>query len=250
MTPGEADHGSKSTPEPANPGQAPEEDRSVGAYRKLRELIVRGGLAPGSRIVETELAERLGVSRTPVRSALQRLRQEGYVVSVGDGKRFGNAVAPLTREDAEELLYVLGMLEALAARHCAEADEESREELARRLEELNAELAEAAREEPLDRHGILGLDDEFHSTFVDAGAGSRLQTMHEMVRPQKERYLRFYLSGLVDTIETSIREHEKIVEEIRRGDPVAVEEAVKSTWRNGAERLSTVIEQWGEVGSW
>lgn len=224
--------------------------RSAGAYRKLRELIVRGRLAPGSRIVETELAERLGVSRTPVRSALQRLRQEGYVVPAGEGKRSGNAVAPLTAEDAQELLYIMGMLEALAARRCAEADASTRAELVEELEVVNEKLTDAARAEPMDRQAILTLDDRFHAAYVEVGAGSRLRTFHEMVRPQKERYLRFYLSGLVDEVESSIDEHEAIVDGIRDADPVAAEEAVKVTWRNGADRLGAVIERRGEWGSW
>lgn len=228
----------------------PDEDRSLGTYRKLRRLIVQGNLAPGSRLSERELAERLDVSRTPVRSAIQRLRQEGYIVSTGDGKRSENAVAPLTREDARELLYILGTLEGLAASRCAEADEATRRELAELLATVNAKLREAAEQEPTDRKGILTLDERFHATYVEAGAGSRLRTFHEMVRPQKERYLRFYMGGLVNEIETSIREHEVIVDAIRRGDPEAAGEAVEATWKNGAQRLAGVIEQRGESGSW
>lgn len=228
----------------------PEEDRSLGTYRKLRELIVRGGLAPGSRISERELAKRLGVSRTPVRSAIQRLRQEGYIVSAGEGKRSENAVAPLTREDARELLYILGTLEGLAASRCAEADEATRRELAEELATVNEKLRKAARQDPTDRQGILTLDERFHATYVEAGAGSRLRTFHEMVRPQKERYLRFYMGGLVNEIETSIGEHEVIVDAIRRGDPEAAGEAVEATWKNGAKRLAAVIDRRGESGSW
>lgn len=228
----------------------PDEGRSLGTYRKLRELIVRGRLAPGSRIVERELAERLDVSRTPVRSAIQRLRQEGYIVSTGNGKRSENAVAPLTREDARELLYILGTLEGLAASRCAETDEETRRELAEELATVNGKLREAAEQDPPDRQGILTLDERFHATYVEAGAGSRLRSFHEMVRPQKERYLRFYMGGLVNEIETSIGEHEVIVDAIRRGDPEAAGEAVEATWKNGAKRLADVIEQRGEWGSW
>lgn len=245
------DHASDTATEERNgTNDAAGEDRTLETYRKLRELIVRGRLAPGSRIVETEVAERLGVSRTPVRSALQRLRQEGYVVSVGEGKRSGNAVAPLTREDAEELLYIMGMLEAMAARHCAEADAETRARIVDRLQRTNAELAESARAEPMDRDRILELDERFHETYVSAGAGSRLKTLHDMVRPQKERYLRVYLTGLADSIETSLREHEQVVKCIRRGDPEGAEEAVQENWRNGAKRLGSVIERRGEWGSW
>lgn len=235
---------------PVRPDSDPDEDRSLGTYKTLRELIVQGRLAPGSRIVERELADRLDVSRTPVRSAIQRLRQEGYVVSAGNGKRSENAVAPLTREDARELLYILGTLEGLAASRCAEADERTRTALVEKLEQVNGKLREAARREPTDRQAILTLDERFHAAYVEAGAGSRLRTFHEMVRPQKERYLRFYLGGLVDEIETSIGEHEVIVDAIRGGDPEAASEAVEATWKNGAKRLAAVIERRGELGSW
>ena len=53
----------------------PRVDRATQVYRQLRELIVHGRLAPGARIIETEVASRLGVSRTPVRAALQRTRR-------------------------------------------------------------------------------------------------------------------------------------------------------------------------------
>lgn len=244
------DDGAEPMPDVVKEDEPLTEDRSVGAYRKLRELIVRGRLAPGSRLVETELADRLDVSRTPVRSALQRLRQEGYVVAAGDGKRSGSAVAPLTAEDARELLYILGMLEALAARQCAEADVERRRPVSDHLERLNERLTEAARAEPFEPRQILTLDDRFHARYVEAGAGSRLKTLHGTLRPHKERYMRFYMSGIIDQVETSIREHEEIVDGIRRGDPPAAEEAVKVTWRNGAKRLTSVIEKRGELGSW
>ncbi len=55
-------------------------ERPLVVYEQLRHLIVHGHLAPGSRIVESDVAGRLGVSRTPVRGALQRLQQEGYIV--------------------------------------------------------------------------------------------------------------------------------------------------------------------------
>ena len=78
-------------------------DRIARAYQQLRELIVWGRLAPGSRVIESDIAERLGVSRTPVRSALHRLQQEGYIVGVGRGSEQRLTVAPLTQDDARDL---------------------------------------------------------------------------------------------------------------------------------------------------
>ena len=80
-------------------------------YRKLRELIVRGQLAPGTRIVETDVAQRLGVSRTPVRGALQRLQQEGYILDSPSLQQSRPTVAPLTREDARELFSIVAEIE-------------------------------------------------------------------------------------------------------------------------------------------
>ena len=78
---------------------APHGSRPEQVYARLRDLIVQGLLAPGSRIVETEIASRLGVSRTPVREALQRLQQEGYVMGSPGAQQSRLTVAPLTRDE-------------------------------------------------------------------------------------------------------------------------------------------------------
>ena len=100
--------------------------RPQQVYERLRELIIDGRLAPGTRIVETDVAARLGVSRTPVRGALQRLQQEGFVVDSPTLQQTRPTVAPLTSEDARELFLLVGALEGLAAssrrvRHAARA---------------------------------------------------------------------------------------------------------------------------------
>ncbi len=91
------------------PKAAISDDRVSATYRRLRELIVGGRLAAGARLIETELASRLGVSRTPVRAALLRLAQEGYILSPDAGRRARPAVAALTREDAAELFNIIAL---------------------------------------------------------------------------------------------------------------------------------------------
>src|SRR4051812_29285735 len=78
---------------------APHGSRPEQVYARLRDLIVQGLLSPGSRIIETEIAGRLGVSRTPVREALQRLQQEGFVTGNPGAQQSRLTVAPLTRMD-------------------------------------------------------------------------------------------------------------------------------------------------------
>src|SRR6266508_2983116 len=127
-------------------------DRIARAYERLRELIVSGRLAPGSRIIESDIAERLGVSRTPARSALHRLQQEGYITGVARGTEPRLTVAPLTQDDARDLFAIIGAIEALAAQHVAGLERPERGRLVVKLRQLNGALeqaAEAARPDPL-----------------------------------------------------------------------------------------------------
>jgi len=86
-----------------------------------RHLIVFGRLAPGTRIVEVELAGRLGVGSTPVRDALRMMQQAGFVMagSLPGGVKARLVEAPFTREDAEELYGIVGRIENLAASRTA-----------------------------------------------------------------------------------------------------------------------------------
>ncbi|MBI4541080.1 MAG: GntR family transcriptional regulator [Gemmatimonadetes bacterium] len=225
-------------------------DRVVETYTRLRELIVRGRLAPGTRIIETDVADRLGVSRTPVRSALQRLQQEGYIVTSSTGQRARPSVAPLTKEDATELLQIVGEMEALAARWCAELPTGERRDLVRDLRGLNQDLSDEAHSPRPDANRIFDLDDAFHRRYVEGGGGARLLGLHDAIKPQAERYIRVYVSALVDQIHTSVEEHAHIVAGIERGHADEAQRAVQTNWRNAAQRLSQVIDTVGERGSW
>jgi DNA-binding GntR family transcriptional regulator len=232
------------------PVDAPHGSRPEQVYARLRELIVDGLLAPGSRIVETEIATRLGVSRTPVREALQRLLQEGFVIDALGAQQSRLTVAPLTREDVHELLTVVGALEGLAARHAASLTDEAREGLARALRDANRDFHRAARAVPIDHERLYEADERFHRRIVEAGAGPRLQALYEAVKPQAERYIRMYISLLTDDIEASVAEHDAIAAAVVEGRSDDAERAVETNWRHAAERLSRVIEVAGERGAW
>lgn len=220
------------------------------AYDQLRELIVHGRLAPGSRIIESDLAAWLGLSRTPTRSALHRLQQEGYVVALDRTKERRLTVAPLTQSDAMELFQIVGQLEGMAAGATAERPAVERAELVTRLRALNADLASVGRATPADSPQLFDLDNAFHRTYVEAGAGARLLALHDAIKPQAERYARLYVSYLVNEISTSVAEHEVINRCLEAGDPEAARLAVENNWRNAAQRLSRVIGTHGERGSW
>ena len=225
-------------------------DGSSQAYVQLRELIVNGRLAPGGRVIESDLADRLGTSRTPVRSALHRLQGEGYVVARGGGKRTQLTVAPLTREDGRELFWIVGELEALAAHWVALGDGGDRTAVAQSMQRTNQELLAASNADAPDAARLFDLHTRFHQTYVDACGGPRMQAMHAVVKPQAERYRRLYSTALGGHIHASLAEHEAIIRGIADGDAEAAERAVKANWRNAADRLARVIDRVGERGSW
>jgi DNA-binding GntR family transcriptional regulator len=231
-------------------GRIPEANRETLVYEKIRELIVHGRLAPGTRIIETEVASRLAVSRTPVRSALQRLQQEGYINTTGTGRQARPSVAPLTQEDAWELFGVVGGIEGLAGRLAATLEGSRKAELVNQLELVNQQLLSAIRAENLDRNLLFNLDTEFHHAYVAAAAGPRLRVLHDAIKPQAERYVRLYTSALWDEVGTSVQEHKVIIAAITVGDEEATQRAVQENWRNAARRLDRVIDTVGERGSW
>lgn len=229
---------------------APHGSRPDQVYARLRDLIVQGALAPGSRIVETEIAARLGVSRTPVREALQRLQQEGFVMGAPGAQQSRLTVAPLTRDDVHELLDVVGALEGLGARRAAKLDVADRRLLVKELRALNQEFARAGRATPVDHGRLYEADERLHRRIVQAGVGPRLLALHEAVKPQAERYIRMYISLLTGDTRSSVEEHDRIIEAIEEGRASDAQEAVDVNWRHAAERLSRVIEVAGERGSW
>lgn len=217
-------------------------------YQELRGLIVWGHLPPGARIAERAVAERLGLSRTPVRSALHRLQQEGFVSSAGRGQDQRLIVAPLTQDDGREIILIVGHLEGLAAHTAASLPDDRRKQVVARLREINRELAAESKRREFTR--IFDLDQAFHRAYVEDVVGPRLLALHRAIKPQIERYTRLYISVLVDTLPTSVKEHEIIMRAIASGDAEGAQRAVETNWRNAAARLSRVIGQLGERGSW
>ena len=223
--------------------------RPQEVYEQLRALIIDGRLAPGTRLVETDVASRLGVSRTPVRGALQRLQQEGYVVDSPTLQQTRPTVAPLTSEDAHELFLLVGALEGLAAFRAALGAAAERVALATDLTEINDAFRAAAEASRPDHARIFELDERFHRCYMKA-AGPRVRSLHDTVKPQAERYERLYVSMLTSELHTSVAEHRAIVKAIRSGNAPAAQAAVETNWRNAAERLAAVVSAAGERGRW
>jgi DNA-binding GntR family transcriptional regulator len=225
-------------------------DSVTAAFEKLRELIVVGQIAPGSWVVETELAERLGLSRTPIRGALQLLQREGFILEHRGGTKVRLRISPLTKEDAQELYGIANQLEMMAGALTAELSEEARQALCTRLHSLNERLRHIATGKKVEPRFVFELDTQFHREIVLASAGPRLQDLHTMIKPQLERYWRLYAHSLIQDLALSVSEHEKIVAAIASGSAKAAESAIANNWKHGAERIYRQIDQFGERGSW
>jgi DNA-binding GntR family transcriptional regulator len=220
-------------------------------YRELRELIVSGRLAPGTRLVETFAAQRLGVSRTPVRSAFHRLKREGYAVAANqDDERQRLIVAPITADDAADLFHVVGELEGLAGYYAAGIERERRGPFARELEKLNNEMLVESQAEEMDNYRVFQLDAAFHRRYVVEASPPRLLALHDAIKPQADRYARLYVSALTDKLDLSVAEHAVIISAIEAGDRETAQRAIQTNWRNAAHRVSALISEWGGSGGW
>lgn len=223
--------------------------RSAHVYERLRDLIVRGRLAPGARVVEQEVAERMGVGRTPVREALQLLVKEGLLAGSEGGRR-QLTVAPLRADDVAELFGLLGDLEAAAVRGLPTLTEPARTALAAGAHTANQAFGEVVRKVPLDLEAAFVTRKAFHASFTDPLAGPRLAWLLSLVRPQVDRYEWFYGALLQDALAVATAEHDAVVRALAAGDAAAAEAAVRENWKNASARLGGVIDRIGERGTW
>jgi DNA-binding GntR family transcriptional regulator len=224
-------------------------DSADYAFEQLRELIVWGQLPPGTPLAERIVAERLGVSRTPVRSALHRLRQEGFVASLRDHGEQRLTVAPMTQDDGRELYLTVGHLEGLAAHLAAHLPLADRQALVTKLRATNRQLAVVLRQRTMVNE-VFQLDIEFHQAIVEASVGPRLLALHRTIKLQIERYARAYIGVLLGELTESLSEHDAIINGILKGDSRAAQHAIEINWHNAADRLTRVIARYGERGSW
>ena len=219
-------------------------------YEELRSLIIRGRIAPGVRVVENDIGERLGVSRTPAREAIRRLHQEGFLTPTRVARRTELVVAPLTADDLIDLYRLMAGLEGTAVLGVMDLPDNARIELARRLKRMEGAFEDAARGSRIDYDVLFELHNDFHRAFVEAGGRPRLRALLSSVRPQVDRYEWVYAPLVGPDLEATFVEHRAIIQAVRDGQPGRARQAVVDNWERGAERLRRVIDTVGERGDW
>ncbi|WP_041625805.1 GntR family transcriptional regulator [Stackebrandtia nassauensis] len=205
---------------PGSEGFEPESERVT---RQLRDDILDGVRAPGSRLVERELGAELGVSRLPIRDALKTLVGEGLVVQ---RPRTWAVVREFTPSDIADLGEVRSALEVLAFRLAAER--RSKAGLDRLRADLDAELA-AARDG--DAVAARRAAADFHQTVVSLAANELLSELEQTLRSRMR-----WLLGQHDDLLGVANEHEELYAAVAqrdaaRAEELAVRHAANDRWR-------------------
>lgn len=175
-------------------------------FNTLRQAILKGELKPGERLMEIALAERLGVSRTPIREAMRKLELEGLVVMI---PRRGAQVANITEKDLNDVLEVRIALEDMAIeKACANMSEEEMGRLWMAAKEFERTTAEG------DLVKMAEADMAFHEIIYQASDNRRLIQVLNNLREQIYRYRVEYLKE-EETRNLLVKEHEEMTAAIR-----------------------------------
>lgn len=228
-------------PIPIRGGDAPEEGRRPGRpssgpylYAALRDLIVRAELAPGERLSETELGDRLGVSRTPVREALGRLRDDRLVEV---RPQIGTFVARISPQAVSDAQFIREALECTAVRVSAElADEES---MAQIEENLRAQERAVARTD-IDSWQLL--DDTFHRHLCDLSGHPAVWPVNERAKSHLNRLRRLSLS-MPDYLSTMVDAHRAVADAVGAHAPDSAELALREHLRAVLREVPRIREQ-------
>lgn len=202
-------------------------------YEQVRNWIVEGVLKPGEMVRDMELAESLGVSRTPVREALRRLEDEGLIETA---KHKWTRVALLDPQQADELYGIVQRLEAyaleLAQPKLTQADFTI-------LEAINAKLSEAI--ERHDAKAALEADNAFHQVWIDRSGN---QELAQILADLKVKLRRLELAHFdsKDAVE-SVEEHSFIIQSLRAGNSSKALRAIQSNWEGATDRFAQRVRR-------
>lgn len=179
-------------------------------FDHLRDAILDGVLKPGERLMEVQLAEKLGVSRTPVREAIRKLEIDGFVEMI---PRRGAQVSELSIKDVENVLEVREVLEGLAA--FLAASKIKKEELSE-FEKAYQGLKMSVEEKNVE--DIVKWDSRFHDILLNASGNPRLIKVNSVLIEQVHRFRKSYVED-TSTANYILASHKKILEAIKEKNP-------------------------------
>lgn len=200
----------------------------------LRNAIKNGKLKPGERLMEVQLAEELGISRTPVREAIRKLEQEGYVIML---PRRGTYVSSVSVHDVQEIFEIRTALEKLSTGLAARRIEnEELEQLQKLLTKIEGYIAKH------DIDNIVKTDIEFHDLLYKVSRNERLSGIISNLKEQLSRFRTLSMS-YPGRLEETLEEHREMVEAIASGDVEAAREAAERHMVRAEETLLKAMRE-------
>lgn len=203
-------------------------------FKRLRKEILIGKRKPGEKLVESELAEELGVSRTPIREALHKLEQEGLIEVY---PRKYSLVIGITNECLHEINLIRALLEPAAAKHAiVHLTDEQLQEMERLLDQSEYYFKNN------DIRNLLRVHDAFHQMMIQA---SKLPRIIQILENMHDYIVRFRISFLShpDLVARSIREHRDILAAAKQRDAEKVEAILKEHLFGISEYATVALEQ-------
>jgi len=189
------------------------------AFNQIQQWIIDGTLQPHEKLNDIELAQALGVSRTPIRESLQLLESQGFV-TMQPGR--ATQVTPVEPQDIYNLLPPLAALQALAAEL---ATPNMDEEAIRFLEDKNKEFARALQSNEFNT--ALKVDEEFHQEIVDRANNPYITSMVEMLQAHVRR---LYYYEKIKLRKQSIEQHTELINLFKTGDTKKLAEVMRANW--------------------
>lgn len=199
---------------------------------RVRDMIIEGTLAPGSRIHEGQLGAALGISRTPLREALKSVASEGLIELV-PGR--GAVVRQLTRRDVRNMLDVLGALETLAGRlACRNGSDAQIAEVRRLHDEMMALYAVRNRLEYYKRNQAI------HAAIATMSGNAFLAASHESIQSRLRR-IRFIGNEEPEKWQGAVAEHEEMIVALERRDADKLDEVIGRHLERTWQRVRDVV---------
>ena len=206
-------------PIPTDHTKPPRQTAKESAFKQLQQWITDGTLLPGEKLNDTELAQALGVSRTPVRESLQLLEVQGFV-KMYPGK--ATQVTEVERESIKDLLPPLAALQALSAEL---AISNLTDDILELLESTNVRFAEAIRSK--NYYAALKIDEDFHQIIVDTANNPYI---HNLVTSLQAHVRRLFFHNSITLTEKSIEEHKTIIKLMKEQKGEKVSLIMKENW--------------------
>lgn len=206
------------------------------AYDAVKQRILDNEYYPGYQALEQEIAEDLGVSRTPVREALIRLQHEGLVELI---PRRGMRVVPIVAADMKEIYDVLTSLESMAAELLAQQQPDAA--TLEPMKKATADMAVALQQDDLDAWAKA--DERYHRCLIDLCGNRRLANMANTVRDQGHR-ARMVTLRLRDKPVASIDEHQQVLDAIERGDWQTARDVHYQHRKRASDELTNILEKY------